>query len=153
MDNETGKLRSYLQTIAVIFTPAGVLYMIPQSMVDRDLSNDARDVAEVAQTVLTGGEVSEALLIAELSSDRLEELKSRGVISCAEGTCSVDAGVVAIAQDAAMRLLRPMPPVSGPMPSLSRPMPPFSRPMPPLRRPMPPPSRPKPESRRSSPTC
>ena len=101
MHNVTGWLRSYLQTMVVIVTLAGVIFMIAQTLLDRSPSSDARGAAEVSQAILTGGEVSEDILLAQLTSVRLEELKSRGVISCVEGTCSVDAGVLVIAQDAA----------------------------------------------------
>ena len=101
MNTGTGRPRSYIQTIVVIVTLVGVIYMITQTLMERSASREARNAAEVSQAVLTGGEVSEALLIAELSSARLEDLKRRGVISCAEGNCSVDTGVLVIAQDAA----------------------------------------------------
>lgn len=101
MNSGTGRLRSYLQTIVVVVTLVGVIYMISQTLMDRTASSDARNAAEVSQAVLTGGEVSEALLIAELSSARLEDLKRRGIISCAEGSCSVETGVLITAQDAA----------------------------------------------------
>ena len=101
MNSETGGLRSYLQTIVVIVTLLGVIYMIAQIPLGRSLSSDAKDAAEVSQAILAGGEVSEDLLLAQLTGDLLEDLKSRGVISCAEGTCSVDTGVLVTAQDAA----------------------------------------------------
>ena len=101
MNSETGGRRSYLQTIVVIVTLVGVIYMIAQTPLGRSLSSDAKDAAEVSQAILAGGEVSEDLLLAQLTGDLLEDLKSRGVISCAEGTCSVDTGVLVTAQDAA----------------------------------------------------
>ena len=77
MNNGTGSLRSYLQTIGVIVILADVIYMITQTVLERTASSDARNASDVPQTVLTGGEVSEALLIAEFTGLRLEELNGR----------------------------------------------------------------------------
>ena len=59
MNTGTGRPRSYIQTIVVIVTLVGVIYMITQTLMDRSASREARNAAEVSQAVLTGGEVSE----------------------------------------------------------------------------------------------